>query len=326
MTSAPIGTSSSVTEGPGTEGPVAVPRVSIGSWAFAFGPYEADPWSFERVCDFAATAGYDGVEINGFRPHPHYDDFVDGLGTAELRAQISGRGLGISAYAPNFHHVPPARATTAAYGAEIDKARKFCEGVGTGVLRVDTVMPPEEMSPQEYESCFAQLASSWADASRRCARSGVTLAWEFEPGFWLNRPSEVERLAGEVGEDNFGILFDSSHAYTGGVRGARQGPSPELVPSVAAYATRLLPFIRHLHLADADGRLHDEDTSVHTPLGQGQVDFPPLLAALSPIADRLDWWCVDMCYCDEADQKAAESLKVVRSWGPPRSPASAVPK
>ena len=162
------------------------------------------------------------------------------------------------------------------------------------------------MSPDEYEDCFAQLRASWADASARCARSGVALVWEFEPGFWLNRPSEVERLAKEVGDDNFGILFDSSHAYTGGVRGARQGSSPELMPSVAAYATRLLPFIRHLHLADADGRLHDEDTSVHTPLGQGQVDFAPLLAALSPIADRLDWWCVDMCYCDGADEKAAQ--------------------
>ncbi len=305
---------------------MAVPRVSIGSWAFAFGPYEADPWSFEQVCDFAAAAGYDGVEINGFRPHPHYDDFAGGKGTGELRAQINDRGLGISAYAPDFHHVPPARTTTAAYGAEIDKAREFCESLGIAVLRVDTVMPPQEMAPTEYETCFSQLRSSWADASRRCARSGVTLVWEFEPGFWLNRPSEVERLAGEVGEGNFGILFDSSHAYTGGVRGARQGPAPELVPTVAAYATRLLPLIRHLHLADADGRLHDEDTSVHTPLGQGQVDFAPLLAALAPIADRLAWWCVDLCYCDGADEKAVQSLEVVRSWGRPRLAAPAVAK
>ena len=213
--------------------------------------------------------------------------------------------------------MPPARATTAAYGAEIDKAREFCEALEIGRLRVDTVMPPQEMSPEEYEGCFAQLATSWADAARRCGRSGVTLVWEFEPGFWLNRPGEVERLAKEVGDDNFGILFDSSHAYTGGVRGARQGGTPELMPTVATYATRLLPFIRHLHLADADGRLHDEDTSVHTPLGQGRVDFALLLAALSPIADRLDWWCVDMCYCDGADEKAARSLDVVRSWARP---------
>ena len=103
----------------------AVPQVSIGSWAFAFGPYENDPWPFERVCDFAAKVGYDGVEINGFRPHPHYDDFIGGKGTKELKVQISEHDLGISAYAPDLHHVPPARVSTEAYVAEIDKAREF---------------------------------------------------------------------------------------------------------------------------------------------------------------------------------------------------------
>ena len=317
---------SSPQSGPGPGPRVEVPLVSIGSWAFAFGPYEQRPWPFARVCEFAATTGYDGVEVNGFRPHPHYDDFVGGKGTKELSAQVASFGLGISAYAPNFHHVPPARVPTAAYVAEIDKARAFCEDLGIRTLRVDTVMPPQEMSPEEYEQCFHQLRASWSEASARCRRSDVTLVWEFEPGFWLNRPSEVERLATEVGQANFGILFDSSHAFTGGVRGARQGASGELMDSVAAYATRLLPFIRHLHLADADGTLHDEDTSVHTPLGQGQVDFAALLEALGPIADRLDWWCVDMCYCDGADVKAAESLAVVRSWGPARSPERRVAK
>ena len=315
---------SSVAPGPGQSSVAPVPLVSIGSWAFAFGPYEDAPWPFDRVCAFAAQAGYDGVEVNGFRPHPHYDDFLGGKGTQELKAQIDGYGLGISAYAPNFRHVPPARATTAAYGAEIDKARRFCESLGIKTLRVDTVMPPQPMAAEVYESCFDQLRASWAEAAQRCRRSGVTLVWEFEPGFWLNRPSEVERLAREIDPASFGILFDSSHAYSGGVLGARQGSAPELMPSVAAYATRLLPFIRHLHLADSDGSLHDGDTSVHTPLGQGQVDFAALLGALRPIADRLDWWCVDMCYCDEADVKAAESLAVVRSWGPARSPAKPV--
>ena len=56
-------------------------RISIGTWAFAFGPYAANPWSFERVCEYAATAGYDGVEINGFHPHPHPDDFLGEKGS-----------------------------------------------------------------------------------------------------------------------------------------------------------------------------------------------------------------------------------------------------
>jgi sugar phosphate isomerase/epimerase len=294
----------------------SVPRVSIGSWAFAFGPYEKDPWPFDRVCEFAARAGYDGVEINGFRPHPHFDDFIGGRGADELRAQISGNGLGISAYAPNFRHVPPPRVATESYLAEIDKARAFCELLDIKTLRVDTVMPPRELSREDYESCFHRLLTSWSEAAQRCNGSDVTLVWEFEPGFWLNRPSEIERLLNAVDNSNFGVLFDSSHAFTGGVRGARQGPDPELMDSVAAYAARLLPFIRHLHLADADGSLHDEDTSVHTPLGQGQVDFPRLLQVLAPIAHRLAWWCVDLCFCEEADVRAIEARTYVRGLEP----------
>ena len=51
------------------------PGLSFGSWAFSFGPFESHPWSFERVARWVADAGYDAIEINGFRPHPHEEDF-----------------------------------------------------------------------------------------------------------------------------------------------------------------------------------------------------------------------------------------------------------
>jgi sugar phosphate isomerase/epimerase len=264
------------------------------------------------VCEFAAHAGYDGVEVNGFRPHPHYDDFLGDKDAVELKAQISGYGLGLSGYAPDFHQVPPARVTSGVYLAEIAKALRFCELLQIDVLRVDTVMAPQEVSPGEYEKCFKRLVTSWSEAAERCRKSGVTLVWEFEPGFWLNRPGEVLRLLTAVGHPNFGVLFDSSHAYVGGVRGARQGVDPELVPDVTTYAKCLLGFIRHLHLADSDGSLHDDDTSTHTPLGQGVVDFRALLRALEPIAGVLPWWCVDLCFSDAADVKATEALRYVR--------------
>jgi sugar phosphate isomerase/epimerase len=288
------------------------PRVSVGSWAFAFGPYEADPWSFSRVCEYAASVGYDGVEINGFRPHPHQDDFLDGSAAKGLKARIEDLGLGVSAYAPDFRLFPPSRTAPARYLHEIDKSRSFCEGLEIKRLRVDTIIPPLEMSKEEYQSNFALLVSTWSAAAERCESSGVTLIWEFEPGFWLNRPSEIERVVTSINHPNFGILFDSSHAFTSGVRGVRQGKDPELVESVTDYALRLLPFIKHLHLADSDGLLHDEDTSVHTPLGHGKIDFPRLVEVLTPIAEQVEWWCVDMCYCEDADVKATESLAYVR--------------
>ena len=41
------------------------PKFSIGSWAFSFGPFESNPWSFQKFMEYAAEAGYDGIEING---------------------------------------------------------------------------------------------------------------------------------------------------------------------------------------------------------------------------------------------------------------------
>ena len=85
-----------------------MPKISLGSWAFSFGPFENHPWPFEKVLRYAAEAGYDGVELNGFRPHPHPDDYDTPQKCAELMKQIEGLGLGISGYAPDFAAVPPA--------------------------------------------------------------------------------------------------------------------------------------------------------------------------------------------------------------------------
>jgi sugar phosphate isomerase/epimerase len=76
------------------------PRLSFGSWAFAFGPFARDPWSIARICDYVANAGYDGIELNGFRPHPHDRDFNSEGTCRVLRDLVAGYGLSVSAYAP----------------------------------------------------------------------------------------------------------------------------------------------------------------------------------------------------------------------------------
>ena len=73
------------------------PKFSIGSWAFSFGPVEDNPWSFEKFITYAANAGYNGVEINGFEPHPHPDTYhtakVFGIKAFDHRSWIGDFGL-----------------------------------------------------------------------------------------------------------------------------------------------------------------------------------------------------------------------------------------
>jgi sugar phosphate isomerase/epimerase len=299
---------------PAREGTAAGPRLAFGSWAFSFGPFADAPWSFERLCRYAAEAGYDGVEINGFRPHPHHHDVATDARCAELRATIADAGLEPAAYAPDFTAVPPGEVEATEYLRELDATRRFCERMGIGLLRVDTASPPDPLAPDAYERRFERLSSTWRAAARRCAESGITMVWEFEPGFWLNRPSEVLRLVEAVDHSHFKILFDSSHAYMGAVVGSRQSPEPEpLAGGAAEYARMLEPHLGHLHLIDSDGSLHDEETTAHLPFGQGHVDFPTVLAALRPALDALPWWGVDFCFCPTTEADARLAVPVVRS-------------
>ncbi len=208
------------------------PKLSLGSWAFAFGPFRAHPWPFSRVLCYAAEAGYDGVEINGFPPHPHPDDFATVARCRELVREIEGWGLGISGYAPAFAEVPPAIVDTAAYMEVFRKCLAFCNRCRIGTLRVDTVSAPLPLAPSEYEARFARLVHTWQVAAQEAAQAGVLLVWEFEPGFWLNKPSEVSRVVDAVGHPNFKLLFDTSHAYMMAVIGARHTGRRKSWPAV----------------------------------------------------------------------------------------------
>jgi sugar phosphate isomerase/epimerase len=293
--------------------PVNRPKLSLGSWAFSFGPFSNDPWSFSRVLRFIADAGYDGVEINGFRPHPHPDDYDTPEKCQELVKEIEGYGLGISGYAPSFAGAPPAQVDLGIYRNVFQKSLVFCENCGIRVIRVDTVSPPELLSPQEYNTRFKQLANTWHAAAEDAARAGVLLVWEFEPGFWLNKPSEVGRLFEAVNHENFKLLFDTSHAYLGSVVGARQmGDSELLSGGVAEYGRQLGTRIGHLHLIDSDGTLHNNETSAHTAFGFGKIDFCEVLTAMKPVVSNFPWWCVDFCFNPLTPAAGKEAVPYMR--------------
>ncbi len=290
-----------------------IPKFSLGSWAFSFGPFESDPWSFDRFLQYAADAGYDGIEINGFQPHPHPDDYADDAKCAELKAEIDGLGLGISGYAPDFRHVPPAECATEDYVAEVDKMLAFMGRLGIRTLRVDTVSPPVEHDAAGYRARFDRLATTWCAAAERAHQAGVQIVWEFEPGFWLNKPSEVTAIVEAVGHPAFNVLYDTSHAHMGAAIGARQTGATQTLPGKEAeYATLLRDKIGHVHLIDCDGTLHDDETSTHSPFGEGDVDFPAVLSALAPIWDDLEWVCFDFCFCPTTEVDAKKAIPYVR--------------
>ncbi|MHC4457320.1 MAG: sugar phosphate isomerase/epimerase family protein [Planctomycetota bacterium] len=291
-----------------------IPKISLGSWAFSFGPFESNPWSFSKLIKYTAEAGYDGVEINGFRPHPHPDDYGTKEKCKELKKEISDLGLGISGYAPDFRDVPPAEVDVKSYLAGVEKCLRFCNHMDISILRVDTVSPPVAHSEEEYEKRFSKLANNWRAATDVCQKSGVLMAWEFEPGFWLNSPSEIKRIVEAVGHENFKVLFDTSHAYMVSVVGARQTGEKETLPGGVVELSRLLEnHIGHFHLIDSDGTLHNDETSTHAPFGQGHIDFKEVLSAMEAALEGLEWWTVDFCFCPTTDKDAKHAVGFIKN-------------
>jgi len=291
------------------------PKFSIGSWAFSFGPFEDNPWSFEKFLQFTADAGYDGIEINGFEPHPHPDIYDTKQKCEELHKKIAGLGLGISGYAPDFRDVPPAIVKQADFLHAVDKCLKFCNHMGIDILRVDTISEPEELDKASYDQRFEQLANSWRAAAERCKTAGVKMVWEFEPGFWLNKPTEVKAILEAVNHSHFKALFDTSHAYMGAVVGARQtGDDVEYLPGgIIEYARMLEGLIGHFHLIDSDGTLHGFETSIHAPFGDGHIDFVSFLRETKDIFESFDWWCFDFCFCPTTQRDAPKAIDFVKN-------------
>lgn len=290
------------------------PKFSLGSWAFSFGPFEHNPWSFQAFVKYAADAGYDGVEINGFHPHPHPDTYDTAQKCLELKKLITDHDLGISGYAPDFRHVPAAEVPMAELIKAIDKALAFCNNMGIDTLRVDTISPPDFHDKAEYDIRFNRLAKTWHEAAAVCQRAGVKLVWEFEPGFWLNKPSEVLSIVQAVDHDNFEVLFDTSHAYMCAVVGARQtGDKEVLTGGVVEFAKMLSGHIGHFHLIDSDGSLHDEETSTHSPFGTGNIDFVEVITAIKDEVAELPWWCFDFCFCPTTEADAKKAIPFVEN-------------
>jgi len=290
-----------------------MPKISLGSWAFSFGPFESNPWSFSQVSEYASTAGYDGIEINGFRPHPHPDDYDSDVKCSELQKFLTDLNLGISAYAPDFREVPPAEVSKDAYLNELSKMLRFCNRMNIQLLRVDSVSPPVVHQPEEFDQRFSRLVKNWHAAAEECRKAGIILVWEFEPGFWLNKPSEVKKLVESVNHPNFKLLYDTSHAYMGAVVGARQtGEIETLGGGVAEYASFLDEHIGHFHLIDSDGSLHDDETSTHSPFGEGNIDFEDVISVMKPTLEKLDWWCVDFCFCPTTEKDAKLAIPFIK--------------
>jgi len=281
-------------------------KLSIGTWAYAFGPYQDNPIPFDQVVRRLGELGFDGVEIGGFRPHIHPDDYPMKCDREKIKNLIKANGLEVSGLAADFWSAPGPGTDAAqqnnAYINLFKKNIQFCLDLGAPGIRVDTVNGPDGVPEVDRKVAWKRIADLWRQCAGIAESYGIKMVWEFEPGFLFNKPSEVVKMVEEVDHPNFKVMFDTCHAYMCAVVGARQfGEKETLRGGVVEFARMLKGKIGHVHLIDSDGTLHGNETSTHRPFGEGKIDFDKVIPAIMEDAQYTGkWWTIDLCFWPEA--------------------------
>ena len=288
-------------------------RISIGSWAYTIGPYAENPVPWEEVIERLKDLEFDGVELGGFPPHPNPDNMPEKEQRDACKEQLADLGLDFSGLAADLwsQHL----IDTDDNSAYLDCFRKnlqFCVDLGIPAIRVDAVQPPTIFEKVDPDTARRNVVETWKVCAAEAADKGVRVAWEFEPGFAFNKPSDVVRIVNQVNHDNFGVMFDTCHGYMVACTGARQPGEKEILPGgVVELAQKLRGKINHIHLIDSDGTLHGEETSTHAPFGKGKIDFDALMPELAKNDMGHDWWTIDLCFWADAWKVTEDCKKAV---------------
>lgn len=299
-------------------------RLSIGSWAYIFNQ-EVPTNDFHQVLHKLQDLGYEGVELGSFGVHPTPVSHPTRASRQKLKKEIADHGLALSGIAvdlwsfkrpgPSIFDENPVPYVSAFLGFTT-----FGADLGAQTIRVDTVEPPDffEKSGMDPKLGMDRLVSVWDKCSKIAADFGMNVCWEFEPGFVFSKPSEILAITKAVrdkGNPNFGVLYDTCHAYMCAVVGANQPGQKETLPGgELELLQKLKGMITHVHLIDSDGTLNEHNTSTHNPFGTGKLNFDKLIPELMNCGVPHDWWCVDLCFWPNAWDVTADAKRFLDKY------------
>lgn len=143
---------------------------------------------------------------------------------------------------------------------------------------------------------------SWETLVENCrllcgiaAEKGVRLAFEPEPGMFIDTMDKYERLFNEVAHPAFGLTLDLGHLQC-------MGELP-MAPHIEKWAHVLW----NVHIEDMKTGVHD-----HLPFGEGEIDFRPLFDALKKIDYRGGLHVELSRHSHDAVETARRSLEFLR--------------
>ncbi|WP_433500818.1 sugar phosphate isomerase/epimerase family protein [Sphaerimonospora sp. CA-214678] len=251
--------------------------------------------------DVIAGLGYEGVALT--LDHCHLDPYADGLGrrVAEVADRLRDLDLAVVVETGARYLLDPRRKHAPTL-LDDDRERRvdfLCRAVAIGAdLGAEAVsfwsgVRPARLGPAAAWNRLVDGCERVLDAARR---AGVPLGFEPEPGMLVETIAGWRTLHKALGSpEGFGITLDIGHC-----RCNEPDPVPHCVAAVAGHLV-------NVQIDDMRRGVHE-----HLEFGEGEIDFPPVLRALTDAGYR-GLVAVELPrHCHAAPDVAARSVEFLR--------------
>ncbi|PWS40019.1 xylose isomerase [Streptomyces sp. ZEA17I] len=220
-----------------------------------------------------ADLGYAGVGLT--LDHMHLDPLAPDLTerTRLVGRRLTSLGLRVTVETgaryvldPRRKHGPslldPDPEARAARTALLVRAVDVAAELGAHAVHCFSGITPPGTAP---ETAWKRLTEAITPVLDAADRTGVPLAIEPEPGHLLATLADFHHLRGLLGDPpSLGLTLDIGHCQC-------------LEEATPAQCVRdSAPWLRHVQIEDMRRGVHE-----HLPFGDGEIDFPPVLAALA---------------------------------------------
>jgi sugar phosphate isomerase/epimerase len=137
---------------------------------------------------------------------------------------------------------------------------EMAEVLGADAVSLWSGTPTDAAPPSVLMQRLVDECKELADYA---AARQVRLAFEPEPGMFIDTMPRFAELHARVNHPAFGLTLDIGHLHC-------QGEEP-----ICAHLERWQPWLWNVHLDDMKRGIHD-----HLPFGEGEIDLPTVLATL----------------------------------------------
>ncbi|MEU2552497.1 sugar phosphate isomerase/epimerase family protein [Streptomyces sp. NPDC014684] len=245
---------------------------------FGYGTNGLTDLRLDDALALLADLGYDGVGLT--LDHMHLDPLAPGLAgrTRQVARRLAELGLTVTVETGARYVLDPRRKHGPSLLDADPRDRERRVGLLLRAVRVAADLGAHAVhcfsgivSPGTGRAtAWPRLAAALAPVVEAAGAAGVPLAVEPEPGHLLATLADFHHLRGLLGDPPaLGLTLDIGHCQC-----LEPLPPADCVRAAA-------PWLRHVQIEDMRRPVHE-----HLPFGEGEIDFPPVLAALEAAGYR----------------------------------------